>query len=601
MHQRLSLRLTTRSVVTTTAIALALWAPAPTRAADAIRVDAGAVEVSPGDRQCSLIEAIRNAEAAAELSGGDCRPGDRGMDTIVLAPDALYVLKQDYLTATGIQPPPPVPSPGPFRAYFPIALNSDGRDTDSGLPPIQSPIVIEGQHATIERSAAPGTPPMRIFAVDGGVLTLADVTLRGGAIDASFANGSAGRGGAIRITSGTLMLQDANVMANRAAEGGGISIEGGSSQVEIVRSFIHGNEAPGGLGGGIAVVNSASLVVGDSFITANDAEDGGGIGIDYGITVTIMGSTVRGNTAREHGGGVHSRGGRFRVIASEISHNRAETGGGLHADGRTEIEDSAIRANQAVVAAGVLVGIESELTLAHSIVEDNIAGYREAGVVMLDYTQATITDSTIRNNVAVDGPCGGLCSSNGDVRIRRSAITGNRGGGIINGYGKMTIEASTISGNFNGPEGGNGIFNQGPLELRWSTVAANHGAGEDNVGSAVMSFDADGHLRMIGSIITGHILGQDCTGDDIVSEGWNLASDATCPLKARGDRPSTDPRLGPLADNGGPTWTHALLDGSPAISAIARGEAGCGGSGTVDQRGVPRPRGERCDIGAFER
>lgn len=603
MRDQSFLQRTARATVVSTALALALWAAAPVRAADPIRVDAGAVEVSPGDRQCSLIEAIRNAEAAADLSGDDCGPGDEGLDTIILAPNALYVVKQDYLTATGIQPPPPVPPPGPFRAYFPIALDSDGRDTSNGLPLIQTPIVIEGSNATIERSTAPGMPPMRMFTVAGGELTLVDITLRGGSVDAPFLTGP-GRGGAIRVTSGTLVLQGANVMGNRAAEGGGISIEGRASRAEIVGSFVHGNQVLGGIGGGIAVSSEANLRLEDSFVTANDAEDGGGIGVDGSETsqVTLQGSTVRANTARERGGGIYADWNRvLRIVDSEISHNRADTGGGLHAQGHLTIEGSTIRANRAGTAAGILVGMESTLDLGRSIVEDNVARHRQAGIVIDDSVTATITDSAIRNNVSADGPCGGLCSHGGPVRIERSAIYGNRGGGISNGFGRMTVLASTISGNFNGPDGGDGIFNQGLLELQWSTVAANHAAGEGSLGHGILSSNADGRVSMLGSIITGHTGGQDCAGDDIVSKGWNLASDGSCPLKARGDRPSTDPRLGPLADNGGPTWTHALLDGSPAISAIARGEAGCGGVGVVDQRGLPRPQGERCDMGAFER
>ncbi|MCS7222228.1 MAG: choice-of-anchor Q domain-containing protein [Anaerolineae bacterium] len=84
----------------------------------------------------------------------------------------------------------------------------------------------------------------------------------------------------------------------------------------------------------------------------------------------------------------------------------------------------------------------------------------------------------------------------------------------------------------------------------------------------------------------------------MTSQGHNLSDDATCAawLTASGDLNHTDPRLGPLQDNGGPTPTHALLPGSPAINAGTN--VGCP---PTDQRGVPRPQGPRCDIGAFER
>jgi hypothetical protein len=81
----------------------------------------------------------------------------------------------------------------------------------------------------------------------------------------------------------------------------------------------------------------------------------------------------------------------------------------------------------------------------------------------------------------------------------------------------------------------------------------------------------------------------------IVSNGHNLDGDGTCGLGEPTDLPGTDPLLGPLADNGGPSETHALLPGSPAIDA---GPPTCE---ATDQRGVPRPQEAACDIGAYER
>jgi hypothetical protein len=80
------------------------------------------------------------------------------------------------------------------------------------------------------------------------------------------------------------------------------------------------------------------------------------------------------------------------------------------------------------------------------------------------------------------------------------------------------------------------------------------------------------------------------------SNGHNLATDGTCNLVAAGDQANTDPVLGPLADNGGPTRTHALLPGSPAIDAADPGQCP-----VADQRGIARPQGPSCDVGAFER
>jgi hypothetical protein len=81
----------------------------------------------------------------------------------------------------------------------------------------------------------------------------------------------------------------------------------------------------------------------------------------------------------------------------------------------------------------------------------------------------------------------------------------------------------------------------------------------------------------------------------ITSAGGNIADDASCNLVTPSDQPSTDPLLGPLADNGGPTLTHALLAGSPAIDAAV--DAACP---PRDQRGVLRPAGAGCDVGSVE-
>jgi hypothetical protein len=82
----------------------------------------------------------------------------------------------------------------------------------------------------------------------------------------------------------------------------------------------------------------------------------------------------------------------------------------------------------------------------------------------------------------------------------------------------------------------------------------------------------------------------------ISSAGGNLSSDGSCNLGGPGDLPATDPQLGPLAANGGPTLTHALAAGSPALDAAAA--ATCP---ATDQRGVARPQGGGCDSGAYER
>jgi serine protease AprX len=184
------------------------------------------------------------------------------------------------------------------------------------------------------------------------------------------------------------------------------------------------------------------------------------------------------------------------------------------------------------------------------------------------------------------------------------------GGGIYND-GTLTVLHSTIADNTSGVNGG-GIRNIGVLALHDSTLsgnAAQYGGGINSTGDASLynctlsgntgNSGAGGGIRQWGSTLALYntiLANGDTAGDCIVNDNsvivanvHNLVKDGTCSAAFSGD-----PLLGPLADNGGDTLTHALQPSSPAIDA--------GDSTTclvTDQRGEPRAD-LRCDIGAFE-
>jgi hypothetical protein len=139
----------------------------------------------------------------------------------------------------------------------------------------------------------------------------------------------------------------------------------------------------------------------------------------------------------------------------------------------------------------------------------------------------------------------------------------------------LTLIHSTVSGNSAGYSGG-GLDNSGPLTLTNSLVAKNPYGGDCY---NTFEFEAS-----------------------IISQGYNLDSDGSCQVTAPTDRPGTDPMLGPLQKNGGPTLTHALLPSSPGLDAIPWGTNGCGTMLFSDQRWQARPQaaGGACDIGAYE-
>jgi hypothetical protein len=220
----------------------------------------------------------------------------------------------------------------------------------------------------------------------------------------------------------------------------------------------------------------------------------------------------------------------------------------------------------------------------------------------------TIINTTISGNTAEEG--GGICNG-GALTISNSTISENiarnlKGGGIRN-YGALAITNSTICGNRASGVGG-GIHNgrlfgpSGTVMISNSTISQNIAGQSD--GGGIFS-DRNGTTAELQNSIVANNAGSDCHGT-MTSDGYNLSSDDSCGFNATGDLENTDPNLGALQDNGGPTQTMALLPGSPAIDA--GNPDGCadrqGRLLRTDQRGQPRPDREDsagCDMGAYER
>jgi hypothetical protein len=273
------------------------------------------------------------------------------------------------------------------------------------------------------------------------------------------------------------------------------------------------------------------------------------------------------------------------------------------------------------------------LMLLNSTISDAVVGFRVdgfAGGVTNTGGKVTLLNSTVSGNQAENGP-GGISNDGGTVTLLNSTVTGNsssEAGGIGNN-GLLTVVNSTIS--HNGGEAAGGIGNGGTVTLLNSTITDNtvFGAPHDQSGGIL---NEGGTIALNNSIILGNgevhpvgsegeevlIRGNECVNafnpesglplGQITSLGHNLG----CTTDGPGDL-TADPAkvfttvLGPLQNNGGPTQTHALLPGSPAIDAGAAVCTDASGTPlTTDQRGKPRPiDGNRdgiraCDIGAFE-
>ena len=209
----------------------------------------------------------------------------------------------------------------------------------------------------------------------------------------------------------------------------------------------------------------------------------------------------------------------------------------------------------------------------------------------------SISSTTVTNNKGT-----GIIAGTGTLTVDSSTITGNRGrlaGGLSFWFGNVTVRNSTISSNScanNGDAGGIGqfLFSGGSLDLFNSTV---HGNMHDNAAAAgQLRVKSDSTVRVRNTILSGDGSNPNIVGT-LTSLGHNLSSDASGNLNGPGDLTNANPLLGPLQNNGGPTLTHALLPGSPAIDAGDNADAP-----EFDQRGPGFPRivNGTIDIGAFE-
>jgi hypothetical protein len=257
------------------------------------------------------------------------------------------------------------------------------------------------------------------------------------------------------------------------------------------------------------------------------------------------------------------------------------TGGAAPYDDRIFMVDSGVTAAM------------SGLTITGGKVPNAGGAIRSHGDLKLDRV-------AIKGNTVSEQSTGGGIYSEGPLKITNSTVSGNSadayGGGVTQFAATATITNSTISGNKAGQFAGGVLAHSTTVTIRNSTIASNRSGG---LGGGIKSVLATVVLR--NTIVAGNAIDNCDTNfggfDGVIrSQGNNLSSDGTCNLTEPTDKRNTTPRLGPLQNNGGATDTRALLAGSAALDGGVT--TGCP---TVDQRGVARPQGLRCDIGAFER
>ncbi len=519
------------------------------------------------------------------------------------------------------------------------ALDDTGLDNNGNGGGISNSGTLTVSNSTISNNSAQDNADL-VFGSEssgngGGISSTGTLTVRDSTISNNsaqnnifFGSGleSSGNGGGIS-SNGTLSITSTTVSNNSArnndfenfigsGNGGGISSSGTLSITSTTVSnnsaqnnplFVFGSEISGN-GGGIS--SNGTLTVRDSTISNNSAQNniffgqsessGNGGGISSSGTLSITSTTVSNNSAQNNDQQSFASG----------------NGGGISSNGPLTVSNSTLGGNSLSGAfsggssTGSAIFSDGDLNLSGTALSGNSGG--SITVSYGDGEAATITGCSLTSN-----PAGLACvGGNGTLTVRNSTIADNGNYGVWNGS-TATVSDSTIAGN-----AGYGFRNDGTLTVSNSTIAGNSLGGIENIAfttdatallvSSTVAFNG-GHQfysasgfgvpRATATVQLGNtIVAGDGSSANLAagpagtfsSQGYNLSSDdGGGYLTGPGDLTNTDPLLGPLQDNGGPTETMALLAGSPALNAGDPAQLG-----VADQRGVVRSGG--VNIGAYQ-
>ena len=376
----------------------------PSAHAATITVANGAIAVNAGDAQCSLIEAINNANSDSDTSGGDCVAG-AGADTITLPAGGSFNFAGSYHYDQG----------------------------DNGLPSITSVITIQGNGSTLDLGGS--AVGIRLAVVQStGNLTVVDTTITDGHMYNTF------------YYPGGILLVD----------GGTLTIEGSTLQDSATNSE-----------GGAIVIDDGTLTITDSTLSGNISNYGGALSADHSTTV-IENSTISGNYADFLGGGVAAYDGTLTIRGSIINDNGWQVGNiGVVGDttygGGVVVGNAGLNITTTTIdgnfsrfgGGGVLIAESTGVVIDQSAITNNVTDSAGGGVSWGVYTEGgpqsaegTITNTTISGNSAGDG--GGVAVVMGALTVNNVTISDNTaeyyGGGLV-AFGTATLNRTIISGN----------------------------------------------------------------------------------------------------------------------------------------------------------
>ena len=449
----------------------------------------------------------------------------------------------------------------------------------------------------------------RAFAAPNhSALTLNGLTIQNGLPNLSDGVNSSGNGGGV-YSDGPLQLNGVTMTGNSANSynGGAIYLDSHAGSFAVDSSEFTKDSAGGGYSGGAIYFNPTSGTLGTisrSSFSHDTGYYGAGIYINQG-SLTVTGSSFDRDNSY-YGGGIYASSGdlsaTLTITNDSFSYDNGYYAGAIYWDDYNSstpyptltITGSKFTNSTAYYGGALYLSATSQgpINISSSSFLNNSSSYY-AGAIYFNYGALSIDKSTIANN--------------------QSAYYG--GGLYLNNSTPVSIVNSTISGNASGYYGG-GVYisSASPLTMLNDTVAFNqapYGYG----GGIAYPYDASSG-SVFQNLIVANNSGGDC-GDGTISDlgtsstfndnnsntydhGNNLDSDGSCIGNDAGggavnNIKGVDPLLAALADNGGPTMTHALMPGSPALDA-----ANTGACPSTDQRGVARKLDANCDIGAYE-
>jgi CSLREA domain-containing protein len=421
----------------------------------------------------------------------------------------------------------------------------------------------------------------------GGIWNNGVLSIIGNAVHSNQAQ----NGGGV-FNSGSAMITNAGVHTNTASLfGGGLW---NSGVLTVTSAGLRANVAAG-LGGGIYNAPNGQTLVSSAGIgepgAGNQAQKGGGVYNAISATLTITSAGVHSNTASAEGGGVYNESGGVVSISNsgigtDAGNSAQQNGGGIWNNG--------------------------VLTLTSATVASNTASQNGGGVVNASNGNATVAFARVNNNQA-QGNHGGGVYNTGALRLYGTQVAGNsaaqQGGGLYNdasnpGSGLVVTNSAVVSNTAN--QGGGGYHLSGTLVMTNATLSGNSGGGLHAGGgdarlwfvtvasnTAGNGISATAGVQVYATLLA-YNASTNCAGT-VTDSGYSMSSDSSCSGFAS---TNVDPKLKPLALNGGGTLNHALSLGSPAVDRVP--STAC--PVNLDQRYSSRPWWwtNRCDIGAFE-